>query len=108
MAAPAAPMNPPPGVVDPACIQYIQQCGPTGFGIQKASEPVVGPGGARVDQIWSGLHSHFDTSAIAVPPTQQIQGYGQPFGHVGQRCQDAPSWGESTIHWPFIGHRVGH
>ena len=25
MAAPAAPMNPPPGVVDPACIQYIQQ-----------------------------------------------------------------------------------
>ena len=74
---------------------------PTGFGIQKASE-------ARVDQIWSGLHSHFDTSAIAVPPTQQIQGYGQPFGHVGQRCQDAPSWGESTIHWPFIGHRVGH
>lgn len=25
MAAPAAPMNPPPQVVDPACIQYIQQ-----------------------------------------------------------------------------------
>jgi hypothetical protein len=40
---------------------------PTGFGIQKASE-------ARVDQIWSGLHSHFDTSAIAVPPHNRSKG----------------------------------
>jgi hypothetical protein len=68
---------------------------PTGFGIQKASE-------ARVDQIWSGLHSHFDTSAIAVPPTQQIQGYGQPFGHVGQSAKML----QVGVSRQFIGHSL--
>ena len=81
---------------------------PGASGFQKASEPVVGPSGASANQVWHGLHNHFEAWAVVAPPTQQIQGYGQPSGYVGQRCQNDPSWCESAIHLPFIGHRVGH
>ena len=74
---------------------------PGASGFQKASEPVVGPSGASANQVWHGLHNHFEAWAAVAPPTQQIQGYGQPSGYVGQRCQNDPSWCESTIHWPL-------
>ena len=78
------------------------------FELQEASEPIVGPSGECFVQVWLGLHLHIDPWPTVVPPAEQVQGDGQLLGHVGQRCQDAPSWDEPTTHWPFIGHRAGH